>query len=223
MYFIKLNRTLSKSHKPLSILGTFFEHAHLLYIHTVIQLGLQSHNSLLLCSTAAVPTWPLHVEQAARPQLNENQKLISDTVDHEIPLDRDGWDFLELCWTGWNHINKILKIWIWAKKKFLQVSFSGLLHSTSSWSPMIMEYYDIPYHYYADDSEIIAFGHKEDSQVSVHLESMTLKTTNQATNLGVVKDSDLNFNSHIETITKSADYRLKNIAIIRGFMVFWSS
>lgn len=88
---------------------------------------------------------------------------------------------------------------------------------------MIMEYYDIPYHYYADDSEIIAFGHKEDSQVSVHLESMTLKTTNQATNLGVVKDSDLNFNSHIETITKSADYRLKNIAIIRGFMVFWSS
>ena len=47
---------------------------------------------------------------------------------------------------------------------------------------------------------------------------MTLKPTNQARNLGVVLDSDLNFNSHIKTITKSAYYHLKNIARIKGFL-----
>ncbi|XP_068573506.1 uncharacterized protein, partial [Cebidichthys violaceus] len=37
-------------------------------------------------------------------------------------------------------------------------------------------------------------------------------------NLGVVMDSDLNLNSHIKTITKSAYYHLKNISRIRGLM-----
>ena len=45
-----------------------------------------------------------------------------------------------------------------------------------------------------------------------------LKTTNQARNLGVVMDSDLNFSSHIKTITKSAYYHLKNISRVKGLM-----
>ncbi|MDF4331524.1 hypothetical protein P3396_23550, partial [Vibrio parahaemolyticus] len=47
---------------------------------------------------------------------------------------------------------------------------------------------------------------------------MTLKPTNQARNLGVVLDSDLNFSSHIKTITKSAYYHLKNIARIKELL-----
>ena len=70
-----------------------------------------------------------------------------------------------------------------------------------------------------DKTEIVVFGPKEQrSKVTAHLESMTLKPTNQARNLGVVLDSDLNFNSHIKTITKSAYYHLKNIARIKGFL-----
>ena len=120
----------------------------------------------------------------------------------------------------------------------------------------IMEYHNISYHTYADDTqlyitvspddysplyllnkciveintwmcqnflqlntektEIVVFGPKEQrSIVSAHLDAMTLKPTNQARNLGVVLDSDLNFNSHIKTITKSAYYHLKNIARIK--------
>ncbi|MDG2555425.1 reverse transcriptase domain-containing protein, partial [Vibrio parahaemolyticus] len=123
----------------------------------------------------------------------------------------------------------------------------------------IMEYHNISYHTYADDTqlyitvspddysplyllnkcideintwmcqnflqlntektEIVVFGPKEQrSIVSAHLDAMTLKPTNQARNLGVVLDSDLNFNSHIKTITKSAYYHLKNIARIKEFL-----
>ena len=42
-----------------------------------------------------------------------------------------------------------------------------------------------------------------------------LKTKSQARNLDAVMDSDLNFNSHIKTITKSAYYHLKNISRIK--------
>ena len=44
------------------------------------------------------------------------------------------------------------------------------------------------------------------------------KTTDKAKNLGVVMDPDLNFNSHIKDITKTAYYHLKNISRIRGRM-----
>ena len=45
------------------------------------------------------------------------------------------------------------------------------------------------------------------------LQSIHLKTTNQARNLGVVMDSDLNLEKHIKAITKSAYYHLKNISV----------
>uniref|UniRef100_A0A3Q3NKS8 Uncharacterized protein n=1 Tax=Mastacembelus armatus TaxID=205130 RepID=A0A3Q3NKS8_9TELE len=51
-----------------------------------------------------------------------------------------------------------------------------------------------------------------------HLESLSLKFKNQVRNLGVIMDSDLNFNSHIKSITSSAFYHLKNIARIKGSM-----
>ena len=46
----------------------------------------------------------------------------------------------------------------------------------------------------------------------------TVKSTHQARNLGVVIDSDLNFKKHIQSITKSAYYHLKNISRIKGLM-----
>ena len=69
-----------------------------------------------------------------------------------------------------------------------------------------------------DKTEVIVFGAKEEQlKVSTQLQSIMLKTTNQARHLGVVMDSDLNFNSHIKTITKS-NYHLKNVSRIKGFM-----
>ena len=63
-------------------------------------------------------------------------------------------------------------------------------------------------------TEIIIFGPKEERQtISTLFNSMILKPTNQARNLAVVLDSDLNFN--IKAITKSAYYHLKNIARIK--------
>ena len=70
-----------------------------------------------------------------------------------------------------------------------------------------------------DKTEIIVFGKKEDRlKVTAHLESLSLKPKDQVKNLGIIIDSDLNFNSHIKLIRKSAFYHLKNIARIRGYM-----
>ena len=70
-----------------------------------------------------------------------------------------------------------------------------------------------------DKTEIIIFGSKEERlKVSAQLQSVMLETTDQARNLGVIMDSDLNFSSHIKTVTKSAYYHLKNISRIRGLM-----
>ena len=72
-------------------------------------------------------------------------------------------------------------------------------------------------HLNKDKTEVIVFVAKEEqSKVSVQFQSVKLKTTNQAKNLGVVMDSDLNFNSHIKTITKSTYYHLTNISRIIG-------
>ncbi len=70
-----------------------------------------------------------------------------------------------------------------------------------------------------DKTEVIVFGAREERlKVSARLQSVMLRTTDQARNLGVVMDSDLNLRSHIKTITKSAYYHLKNISRIRGLM-----
>ena len=60
-----------------------------------------------------------------------------------------------------------------------------------------------------DKTEIIVFGFKEERlTVSAQLQSVMSKTINQAGNL--------NFSSHVKTVTKSANYHLKNISRIRG-------
>ena len=71
----------------------------------------------------------------------------------------------------------------------------------------------------AEKTEVIIFGPKsERSKISVHLGSMSLTATSQARSLGVIIDSDLNFNKHLKLITKSAYYHLKNIARFKGFL-----
>ena len=70
-----------------------------------------------------------------------------------------------------------------------------------------------------EKTEVVVFGAKEERlKVRAQLQTTMLKTTDKARNLGVVMDSDLNFNSHINIIKKSAYYHLKNISRVRGLM-----
>ena len=72
---------------------------------------------------------------------------------------------------------------------------------------------------YKDKTELIVFGPKDKRlKVSAQLQSLMLKSTNQAINLDVFMVSKLNLNSHIKKITKSAYYHLTNISRITGFM-----
>uniref|UniRef100_A0A3P9MAR3 Reverse transcriptase domain-containing protein n=1 Tax=Oryzias latipes TaxID=8090 RepID=A0A3P9MAR3_ORYLA len=65
----------------------------------------------------------------------------------------------------------------------------------------------------SDKTEVIVFGpQKQRESVSSYLHSLSLKPSNQVRNLGVIMDSDLNFNSHIKSVTSAAFYHLKNIA-----------
>ncbi|KAF7648422.1 hypothetical protein LDENG_00157170, partial [Lucifuga dentata] len=45
-----------------------------------------------------------------------------------------------------------------------------------------------------------------------------LKPSQHAKNLGVIFDSELNFNSHVQGVAKSAFYHLKNISKVRSFL-----
>lgn len=67
-----------------------------------------------------------------------------------------------------------------------------------------------------DKTEIIVFGAKKERlKVTQHLHSLSPKTSNKARNLGVIMDPDLHFDSHIKSVTKSANYHLKNVARLR--------
>ena len=71
----------------------------------------------------------------------------------------------------------------------------------------------------SDKTEIIVFGpQKQRESVISHLESLSLKPKQQVRNLGVIMDSDLNFNSHIKSIISTAFYHLKNIAKIKNIV-----
>ena len=70
-----------------------------------------------------------------------------------------------------------------------------------------------------DKTEVIVFGKKEERcKIATLLNKKGLKAKDTVRNLDVLLDSDLNFNSHMKAITKSAFYHLKNIAKLRGFM-----
>ena len=71
----------------------------------------------------------------------------------------------------------------------------------------------------ADKTEIIVFGpQKQRESVICHLQSLSLKPSSKVRNLGVILDSDLNFNSHIKSVTSAAFYHLKNIARIKNIV-----
>uniref|UniRef100_A0A3B3HFB5 Reverse transcriptase domain-containing protein n=1 Tax=Oryzias latipes TaxID=8090 RepID=A0A3B3HFB5_ORYLA len=71
----------------------------------------------------------------------------------------------------------------------------------------------------SDKTEVIVFGpQKQREIVSSYLHSLSLKPSNQVRNLGVIMDSDLNFNSHIKSVTSAAFYHLKNIAKIKNII-----
>lgn len=62
------------------------------------------------------------------------------------------------------------------------------------------------------ETEITVFGAIEGRlKVGAHLDSFSLEPKNQVRYPGVIIDSDVNFNSHIKSITQSAYYHLKNI------------
>ena len=68
-------------------------------------------------------------------------------------------------------------------------------------------------------TEVIVLGAKKERlKIIAELQSADYKTTNEARNLGVVMDSDLNFNRHMTTVIKSAYYHLKNISRIKRLM-----
>uniref|UniRef100_A0A3B3WG99 Reverse transcriptase domain-containing protein n=1 Tax=Poecilia mexicana TaxID=48701 RepID=A0A3B3WG99_9TELE len=68
-------------------------------------------------------------------------------------------------------------------------------------------------------TEVLVFGPKEHRlQMIPPLQSIGLKCSDKAKNLGVMMDPDLNFDSHIKSIIKTAYYHLKNISKIRRLM-----
>lgn len=70
-----------------------------------------------------------------------------------------------------------------------------------------------------DKTEILIFGSKKKREnFSSVLKGFSLNATNQARNLGVILDSDLNFESHIKNVCKTSFYHLRNIAKVRPFL-----
>src|SRR4029434_4279009 len=55
-------------------------------------------------------------------------------------------------------------------------------------------------------------------KLSAHLKTLALNTKHQARNLGVILDSDLNFETHIKNIIKTSFYHLRNIAKVQPFL-----
>ncbi len=54
--------------------------------------------------------------------------------------------------------------------------------------------------------------------IASHLDSLSLKNSNQAKNLGIIFDSDLSFKKHISIVTKTAYYHLRNIYKVRDIL-----
>uniref|UniRef100_A0A3B4T3X5 Reverse transcriptase domain-containing protein n=1 Tax=Seriola dumerili TaxID=41447 RepID=A0A3B4T3X5_SERDU len=70
-----------------------------------------------------------------------------------------------------------------------------------------------------DKTEILIFGAQTQRlRVAEHLKSLSLESKTVAKNLGIIMDSNLNFRSHINHITKSSFYHLKNISKLRSFL-----
>src|SRR4029434_4984512 len=70
-----------------------------------------------------------------------------------------------------------------------------------------------------DKTEVLVIGEKNEREnLSAHLKTLALNTKHQARNLGVILDSDLNFETHIKNIIKTSFYHLRNIAKVQPFL-----
>ena len=70
-----------------------------------------------------------------------------------------------------------------------------------------------------DKTEVLIIGERaERAKLSAHLKTQEIDTKCQVKNLGVILDSDLNFENHIKNITKTSFYHLRNIAKVKPFL-----
>ena len=70
-----------------------------------------------------------------------------------------------------------------------------------------------------DKTEVLLIGPKLKREMLIkNLGGLTRWIKPEVINLGVILDSDLNFNSHINKVTKTAFFHLRNIAKVRPFI-----
>ena len=70
-----------------------------------------------------------------------------------------------------------------------------------------------------DKTEVLLIGKKADREhLAAHLSTISLNSTHQVKNLGVILDSNLTFESHIKSIAKTSFYHLRNIAKVKPFL-----
>ena len=70
-----------------------------------------------------------------------------------------------------------------------------------------------------DKTEVLLCGPKSKREMLIkNLGGLTPCLKPEVTSLGVILDSDLNFNSHINKVTKTAFFHLRNIAKVRPFI-----
>ena len=70
-----------------------------------------------------------------------------------------------------------------------------------------------------DKTEVLIIGSSEQKEPIIsRLGNLAVDRNNTVKNLGVFIDSELNFNSHINHVTKIAFFHLRNIARIRAYL-----
>uniref|UniRef100_A0A8C7XUV8 Reverse transcriptase domain-containing protein n=1 Tax=Oryzias sinensis TaxID=183150 RepID=A0A8C7XUV8_9TELE len=72
---------------------------------------------------------------------------------------------------------------------------------------------------YQDKTEVLVIGSEaERDRVQSYLSTHSMTTRDTVRNLGVILDADLSFDQHVNQLTKSAFYHLRNIARVRPFL-----
>ena len=69
-----------------------------------------------------------------------------------------------------------------------------------------------------DKTEVLIIGSSDQRELMSHRLGSLAKGSTSVKNLGVIIDADLNFNTHINNVTKIAFFHLRNIARIRAYL-----
>ena len=70
-----------------------------------------------------------------------------------------------------------------------------------------------------DKTEVLVICEKaKREKLSEHLKTLALNTKHQARNLGVIFDSDLNFETHIKNIIQTSFYYLRKMTTVQPFL-----